>query len=166
TLYISALKDSRMAMVHRLMARFRISAEEAAALNATIVDALAEVPMTQQLLVRARVGASKRMQKWLAFAWTAFRGAIVDGLICYGPPRGSEVTFVRVDRWLPPQTPVDLDAARQMLARRYLAAYGPAGVRDFCKWSNLTVGAAKAAWSALEPELTEVAVDGQPAWIL
>jgi len=167
TLYITALRDSRIGMVLRLLARFRITPEEATALNVKVVDALANGPMTQQeLLARMRANADKRMRKWLAFAWTAFRGAIVDGLICYGPPKGSEVTFVRVDRWLPRQTRVDDEVARQTLMRRFLAAYGPGTVRDFCKWSNITVATAKVAWRAIEPELAEVSVDGQRSWIL
>lgn len=38
---------------------------------------------------------------------------------------------------------------QQALVRRFLAAYGPADARDFCKWSGVTMVEAKQAWDHL-----------------
>jgi len=60
------------------------------------------------------------MRVWLKYAWSAMRPAIVEGLICYGPPRGAQATFVRVDQWLPSQKAADPDDGRVELAKRFL----------------------------------------------
>ena len=49
-----------------------------------VMDALADGPKTQQdLLARAKLKASKGMRRWLQFAWSAMRPAILHGLIVY-----------------------------------------------------------------------------------
>ena len=106
------------------------------------------------------------MRKWLKFAWSVFRPAIVEGLICYGPPKGSQVTFVRVDRWLADERPVTQADARQWLARRFLGAYGPAAARAFCKWSGVSVAEASATWTEIACELQDVAADGRVVSVL
>jgi hypothetical protein len=94
------------------------------------------------------------------------RPAIVEGLIVYGPSRGAETTFVRVDHWLPKQQPVDAGTARAELARRFMRAFGPASHRDFTKWSGLPTGVTKAAFTALGEALTAVHVDGEASFVL
>src|SRR5437016_2352006 len=76
--------------------------------TALAADVLSAGPLAQQELVeRIRPKVSRRVKLWLKYAWSASRPAIVEGLICYGPPRGSEVTLVRTDQWLPPQPEPD-----------------------------------------------------------
>ena len=106
------------------------------------------------------------MKLWLKYAWSASRPAIVEGLICYGPPRGSEVTLVRTDQWLPPQPNPTEETAKRAILRRFLAAYGPATVRDFSKWSGIGAAEAKQAWDGAAAELQTVTVDGATASIL
>src|SRR5262249_42685068 len=131
------------------------------------LDALATGPLTQQeLIARVREGASPGMRVWLKGASNAFRSAIVDGLICYGPPQGSAVTFARVDRWLPPQPTVDPASAQRTLVRRFLSACGPADVRDFRHWSGLSTADASAAWSGVSKDLREVSIDGRTTYVL
>ena len=145
----------------------KIVTAEIAEMNAIVRDVLSAGPLTQQdLIARVRPQASRRMRFWLTNAWSAFRPAIVEGLICYGPPRGSEVTLVRADRWLPPQVAIDETEARRRLARSFLTAYGPADPRDFCRWSGVAMTDAKALWSALAPELRAVSIGGRPSWVL
>jgi hypothetical protein len=43
------------------------------------------------------------------------------------------------------------------LARRYLAGHGPADARDLAKWAGLTLGDARAAFQAINADLTDVA---------
>src|SRR6266536_1191294 len=65
----------------------------------------------------------------------------LEGLVCHGPDRGAEPTFVLLEDWLgaaPARTgPLDREVALGELARRYLAAYAPAGPRDLAWWSRL-----------------------------
>ncbi len=47
---------------------------------------------------------------------------------------GTRATYTTAESWLGPAEPADLGA----LFRRYLAAYGPAGVMDFQTWTGVT----------------------------
>ena len=101
-MYIAAMKASSMASVHRTLKRIGAGPKHVDTMIAVVMDALADGPRTQQdLLVRAKARAARGMRVWLKYAWSAMRPAIVEGLICYGPPRGAQATFVRVDQWLP-----------------------------------------------------------------
>jgi hypothetical protein len=90
--------------------------------------------------------------------------AAASGLICRGPEQGREATYVRLDSWAPVGGPTG-DAAAAELARRYLVAFGPAGVDDFTTWSGLPAGVARSAVAALGEEATPVTVDGRDAWL-
>jgi hypothetical protein len=90
----------------------------------------------------------------------------LEGVICHGPDRGNEPTFVLLDDWVGRLRPLDRQAALGELARRYLAAYGPAEPRDLAAWSGLAVREARAAWRLVAAELSEARVAGEPAWLL
>ncbi|WP_052850112.1 winged helix DNA-binding domain-containing protein [Streptomyces avicenniae] len=81
------------------------------------------------------------------------RHAALNGLLCHGPWRDGEATFVLSQDWLP--GPPDAyapegDDALAELARRYLRAYAPAEADDFAAWSGLPVTWARRAWKALD----------------
>jgi hypothetical protein len=86
------------------------------------------------------------------------------GLICRGPDRGRDATFVLVDDWLPklPRGPTGDDAVAE-LARRFFAAYSPATAADFATWSGLP-GAKSVRLVA--DELTPVEVYGEAGYRL
>jgi hypothetical protein len=100
--------------------------------------------------------------------------AALEGVICHGPPAGSDAAFVLASDWLgngwPPKPVAPINRRRDVLltelARRHLAAHAPAEPRDFATWSGLAVSDARRAWSSLAAELTEVRLRDQPAWIL
>ena len=55
-----------------------------------------------------------------------------------GPLRGREHCFVDARDWLGTQSEdLELDEALRLLALRYLAGHGPAGVPDLAKWAGL-----------------------------
>ena len=68
---------------------------------------------------------------------------------------GREHAYVVVRDWLGESHPVDRDRALRELARRYLAGHGPASDRDLARWAGLPLRDARAALSAIAPELTE-----------
>src|SRR5919109_2456872 len=53
------------------------------------------------------------------------------GVVCYGPYRGNEPTFVRADAWIPRWKDLSREEAEGRLLRKYLRAFGPATAADF-----------------------------------
>ncbi len=79
------------------------------------------------------------------------RYAALTGLVCHGPLRAGEPTYVLLRDWVPAAGAPGLagEAAAAELARRYLAGYAPATVGDFASWSGLALTSARAAWQAM-----------------
>jgi hypothetical protein len=92
--------------------------------------------------------------------------AELRAVICSGPPRGTEHTYVLVDEALPPgpNDGLDADAARRELVRRFVAGHGPASDRDLSRWCTLTLTEIRVALGELESRLERVEVDGQTLW--
>lgn len=86
------------------------------------------------------------------------------GVVCSGPTASVHHTYALVDEVVPPAPPVDRDSALRELVRRFFVGHGPASVRDFTRWSSLTVAETKAALADLDSELTVTDVDGIPHW--
>jgi hypothetical protein len=169
SIYISALKRSRVEALRKIMSRFGITPKDAEAMTQSIVEALRAGPMTQpELTAQIIPTVGKKVKKYLDLAWgiQMFRLALVEGFICYGPERDKKATFVRVDQWLPKQRAVDEREAKQILLRRYLRAYGPATLQDFSKWAGMPMPEARAAWQSVEEELVEVNIEDKKSWLL
>ena len=60
--------------------------------------------------------------------------AELRGVICSGPPRGSEHTYALVDEVVPPGRDLDRDEAVRRLTERFFAGHGPASERDLARW--------------------------------
>jgi len=88
------------------------------------------------------------------------------GVLCSGPNRGSEATFVRADAWIPGWRDRSVDDAELELLRTYLRAFGPATPGDFVAWTRILMFEARTTWERLGSELAEVEVDGRVAWVL
>jgi hypothetical protein len=169
-LYITALKASRMAAVMRIVARVDITPAEVDFVNAALLDVLGDEPVAQRVLAeQLKPRLSEKIRAAMKFFWNdwpLFRPAVIGGRICYGPDRGREVTYVRVDRWLAAARAVDEREAKETLLRRYLRAYGPATLKDFCHWSGISTKEAQPTWNAVLAELAEVSIEGTTAWLL
>lgn len=88
------------------------------------------------------------------------------GLICFGPDRDDgEPTYVRTEDWIGPQRPADPDRALAELARRYLGAFGPAGIGDLAAWSGAGRQRARRALELIADELTQVRAAGADMWM-
>src|SRR6266487_5097104 len=95
--------------------------------------------------------------------------AALEGLICLGPDRGTEPTYVLQKDWIDQEHighDLSEDEAYAELTRRYLSAYGPATPGDQAVWSGLPISKTRAAWQRIENELLEVETASSPIWIL
>ena len=92
--------------------------------------------------------------------------AEVRAMICSGPPRGTEHTYVLTDEVVPPGPLDRLDVvdARRELTRRFVSGHGPASERDLQRWSTLTLGQIRPALADLAGDLERVEVDGHELW--
>ena len=124
-----------------------------------LTRALAENgPLTREQLreVLDRAGVRTAGQ---ALVHVLFR-ATLEGLIVRGPMIGREHAFVLRADWLGQRPKLDRDRALAELARRYLAAHGPADERDLANWAKLPLRDVRAGFSAIGHEL-ERGADGR-----
>ncbi|MDZ7344701.1 MAG: winged helix DNA-binding domain-containing protein [candidate division KSB1 bacterium] len=169
SIYINALKTSRLEALWRIMSKVGITQKEVNALNELLVDALDAGPKTKpELIQQIMPKVGKKLRAYWGLVWSIqfFRAALVEGLICYGPEQNNKPTFIRVDHWLPKQRKISEQEAKQALLRRYLRAYGPATVHDFSKWTGMSTKEAKAVWESRQEELVEVSAEHKRAWLL
>jgi hypothetical protein len=90
--------------------------------------------------------------------------AALDGLLCQGPQRGSEPTYVLVADWIGTQQTLDQAEALRLLAIRYFSSHGPATRQDFAWWGGLTAQETQSAIHSA-PEVTLIEVDGVQYWV-
>ncbi len=87
-----------------------------------------------------------------------------EGLIVRGRPRGGWTSMQFTWSAAPERADLTAAAARSELARRWLAAFGPAPLSDLQWWTGWTGGQVRQAVSSLD--LTEVDLEGAPGVVL
>jgi winged helix DNA-binding protein len=90
--------------------------------------------------------------------------AELDGLIVSGPLRGQQHTYALLAERLagrPEHAPDDPPAE---LWRRFVVGHGPTSVRDFARWSSLTLTAARAAAARVADRLESATVGEEELW--
>ena len=92
--------------------------------------------------------------------------AAARGVVCYGPRRGNEPTFVRADAWIPQWQDVPGEQAEGMLLRMYLRAFGPATATDFSLWTGISLTGVREIWAREEAGFATVNVQGWEAAVL
>ena len=146
-----------------------LNEETCITLAAALHDILAnQGPLTRaELVEQLAVRTGTRLEGQAAPHFLA--RAALEGMICLGPDRGSKSTYVLLADWIgvePKAQTLSRGAACAELARRYLAAYGPAEPDDFAAWSGLPVSDVRAGWKSIANDLTDIEVAGRPAWML
>lgn len=141
-------------------------------LRSVVREALAGPALTREQLIAAIVTEPQlsHLAKELRSGWgTLFKPLAYQGDLCQGPGRGKWVTFTRPDvissQWAGVPDP---DDAAPIVIRAYLGAYGPATTDNLRNWlarGRVSVRRLRAWVKALGDRLTEVDVDGQPAWM-
>jgi hypothetical protein len=130
---------------------------EAERLRATVLAVLDGEPRTRAEIAAAiggRLGEHLAEDSWGHYL------APASSLLCHGPPRGRNVTFVRCDRWLNGWCTIDPREAILEACRRHLATYGPARRDELEHWLSAKVE----GWDDLE--LEEVDVEGYRTYVL
>ena len=95
--------------------------------------------------------------------------AALEGIICFGPDRGTEPTYVLLSDWVDQEHrghSLSQEAAHTELARRYLKAYGPATPEDLAAWSGMPMSKTRTAWQRIVGQLIEVEIANRSAWML
>lgn len=90
--------------------------------------------------------------------------AELDAVICSGPRRGKQFTYMLLDERAPQARSLERDEALVELIRRYFTGHGPATVQDFSWWSGLTITDAKAGLKMVGNDLAHGDLDGQTYW--
>src|SRR5205809_2609590 len=136
-LYLRGLMPTRLPREQRWIRGAGLKEEETTAM---ILDALKDGPVTRAQLVRflaKKLGT--KTKDWFDggwgretmgsnTSWQLVRPAVMRGLVCFGPSNGQEITFTRLDRWLPERRPMPAgDEAEDGLVRPPLPAFGPGG---------------------------------------
>ena len=88
------------------------------------------------------------------------------GVLCFGPARGRNVTYMNPRTWLPSFEPAAGDVALQSLLTRYLHAYGPATPEHFAKWLAIPAKDAARLFDASAGSLEPVDLEGRQAWVV
>jgi hypothetical protein len=78
-----------------------------------------------------------------------------DEVVCFGPRKGRQQTFVLLDEWIPSQKARPREEALAELALRYFTSHGPATVQDFAWWTGLTFTEARTGLDLAGPRLSQ-----------
>jgi len=175
-LYIAAHRSSRAKAVLSVMARLKITRDEADELSALILETLQAGPAPRAAIAAAvRPKVSKRVRAWMDRVSNIVRLPVIEGQVCYGPGEGNQATFILTEHWLPGQPKVDevkidkvkidevkidevkideVQAQKELLCK-YLRAYGPATLKDFAHWSLISMAEVKALRPHVDAEVAE-----------
>jgi hypothetical protein len=121
-----------------------------------------------QTLTYKDVKANKLQEqtdKWV-IAYVVFMTLVRQGVVSHGPDQGAKSGFVHREHWLPELdwSPPDEDEALPELARRYLAAYGPAEAKDLAFWYGSSATNAK-RWLAAATDCTSFELEGREYFV-
>jgi hypothetical protein len=161
-LYVAALKDKLDEVNAWLLRAERVTAEEVDAISAAIDKALSKGSMTREELTR-EVGKKTRLKprtkKTLMSAWgVLLRPAAYQGHLAFGENMGQRVTFVNPSVWVTRWREPPARKALLELFRRYLAAYGPAALKDFGHWWGNVTGEERSVLGSIPGELAQVEI--------
>lgn len=83
-----------------------------------------------------------------------------QGLLCFGPRKRKQQTFVLLDEWIPGFTDITREESLARLTLNYFTGHGPATLQDLVWWSGLTVADIKAGIQMVRSKLIEETVGG------
>ena len=147
---------------------FHMTVAQMEELRFAIREALDGRVLTREELITevTRQPSHAHLGSALRSGWgTLLKPSAWQGDLAFGPNQGTRVTFTRPDsassRWAGVPDP---DEAGPLVARRYLAAYGPATTANFNAWLSRSNRKLK-TWFSPDNGVQAVEVDGQAAFI-
>jgi len=96
----------------------------------------------------------------------ALMQAELEAIICSGPRRDKQFTYMLLDERVPKVKEISQDEALAELIKRYFQSHGPAQLRDFVWWSGLSVADAKKGTELVGSELYKEEREGKTYWCL
>ena len=90
--------------------------------------------------------------------------AELDGLLCSGPRRGKQFTYMLLEERVPPAPARTREEALVELTLRYFASHGPATLADFVWWSGLSASDARSGIETVKSQLAREMLTGQNYW--
>jgi len=141
--WLLALTGPRVRMLMRTYdARLELDAKVYAKARRAIVKALER----DGVMTRAELGAAVTKAGVPASGQRLahlMMDAELAAIVCSGPKRGAQMSYVLVDAVAPPTPALSRDEALATLASRYFDSHGPATAHDYSWWSGLTLGDAR-----------------------
>ncbi|GAA0471388.1 hypothetical protein Ade02nite_34770 [Paractinoplanes deccanensis] len=134
----------------------RLSPGQTDAVVGAIDDALRHAPppsgltvdeLTAEIVARVGSWAGDLVMPAFQTHWPRWRQALATaadrGVLCFGLPRGRNVTYTSPALWVPGFRPLPPGEAIRSLVRSYLRSYGPATPAHMARWLG-----APAGWTA------------------
>jgi len=90
--------------------------------------------------------------------------AELDAVVCSGAPKGRQQTYARLEDRVPPAPSLNRKQALAELTRRYFTSRGPATLKDYVRWSSLTVADGQQGLEMVGSLLEREVVDGRTYW--
>jgi hypothetical protein len=90
--------------------------------------------------------------------------AELDGVLCSGPRRGKQFTYMLLEERVPLTRKLERDESLAELTRRYFTSHGPATLADFAWWSGLNMSDARSGLEAVKTQMTSENIQGQTYW--
>ncbi|QNE47001.1 winged helix DNA-binding domain-containing protein [Glaciihabitans sp. INWT7] len=87
------------------------------------------------------------------------------GIVCWGPPRGTQQGLVLLEEWIAAAPFVERDEHLRRFVVRYFAGHGPATIADLAWWGRLTIADVRRGIASAGDELCEVTADGTEYWM-
>jgi len=126
-------------------------------------------PLTREELADEvhRKTRNKALDELMRQGWgSILKIAAAQGLLCFGPSRGRNVTFVRPSEWLKGFAQPPAEDAIVEVCRRYLASHGPATREEFARWWGFKAPDARKVLESMDDEITLVDRAGDNAYLL
>jgi hypothetical protein len=108
-----------------------------------------------------RITGDPSLAEHIGFSWGSYlKPASFRGLLCFAPGDDNRVRFTSTATWVPGIELSDHDDALREVARRFLAAYAPAGAQELAIWSGFSRARTRRMLAALGDEVVELDVEG------